>query len=455
MARDEATIKKLFQQWDEDGSGTIDRNELSNVMKKLCGLADADIDVLIDEADRNKDGVIDYHEFLDWLLKPATASTGSALLEYSSILKPMFDCYDRDGSGEISLDEFIECHCIMQGSLALFPGDEEETEQIKLFQMDADHSEAFQKVDKSQDGLVSFTEFVNWQKNLFEQSALSDKEVSSFIKQMTQMLEGIFDVQSQVEAGYDVSEEALQDYIQGLAKGMREYCAKTRDDKKASTGGSTWTEPPVGLNVETLKRTFTKVYPMKMRNVKHIELTVMCVPMPDVDKDPDSRGWVGEVVRRVEFQPDMEGNAKTVTHKPAYFEYDRESFSWKALKAGEDQGDFASALQALALEMRLFCLLKTEANFGIELRWRDIMHALEGAVDMEQLSAANMKVYRGHMIAEAMEKGRQEGFDASEAYALSALDNHLRLRPRQVMATLTELGIVQISDVWQDFVQSD
>lgn len=458
--RNEESIQKLFKEWDSDGSGTIEREELSAVMKKLCGLSDEDIDTLIDEADQNKDGVIDYNEFLDWLLKPAAKSSGAAICDYHSVLKPMFACYDRDGSGDISVEEFMECHQIMQGALALFPGDEDTGAEIKIFQVDKDAELAFEEVDTSGDDKVSFAEFIHWQQKLFDNAAMNKQEVKRFIATMTKMLQGIFDIQEQVESGYadDDTEQALATYIQGLSQGIRDWCAHENDAPKTEgDGGSGWTEPPVGLNAETLKRTYTKMYPMKMRNVKNVEITVLCVPMPDEhSKEPGARGWSGAVSRRVTFEPDEEGEEdRIVTHKTAYFEYEHESFSWKARK-GDEGKDFSDACEALAPEMRLFCLLKTMANFGLELSWKQILASLAGAVDMQLLTEGNRKEYRQHMIDEAIKKGKAEGFlDANEDYALGALDQHLVLRPRQVMAKLTQLGMVSISDVWKDFVNSN
>lgn len=51
------------QFFDQDGSGAIDTKELGNIMRKLgAKLSDAEIKLLVDEADVNGDGQVDIHE---------------------------------------------------------------------------------------------------------------------------------------------------------------------------------------------------------------------------------------------------------------------------------------------------------------------------------------------------------------------------------------------------------
>ena len=47
-----------FQQFDTDGSGTIDPHELQQVLGP-----DVDVDEVLREVDSNGDGVVDYEEF--------------------------------------------------------------------------------------------------------------------------------------------------------------------------------------------------------------------------------------------------------------------------------------------------------------------------------------------------------------------------------------------------------
>jgi len=62
--------RAAFDVFDKDGSGTISADELRQVMKSLGeNLTDDEIDEMIREADKDRNGTIDYEEFVQ-LLSP-------------------------------------------------------------------------------------------------------------------------------------------------------------------------------------------------------------------------------------------------------------------------------------------------------------------------------------------------------------------------------------------------
>jgi len=64
----EQTIERLFREWDVDGSNGISRQEFAKAIMKLRPITSAsEIKSAFDEADLNKDGVIEKHEFTAWL----------------------------------------------------------------------------------------------------------------------------------------------------------------------------------------------------------------------------------------------------------------------------------------------------------------------------------------------------------------------------------------------------
>eukprot|EP00438_Fugacium_kawagutii_P016017 Skav233584 [mRNA] locus=scaffold2520:255747:256735:- [translate_table: standard] len=95
------------------------------------------------QADKNRNGIIEYNEFIEWLQQPmATVRMGSQGLEYFDLeawprgrskrlvvqqaemrglacVRPLYDVYDQDGDGLVSMDEFIGCQTILQNSLGL------------------------------------------------------------------------------------------------------------------------------------------------------------------------------------------------------------------------------------------------------------------------------------------------------------------------------------------------
>ncbi|KAF1345104.1 putative calmodulin [Delphinella strobiligena] len=61
----DSELREAFRIFDRDGSGTINADELRDVMKALGeDLSSAEIDEMIKEADKNGDGSIDYEEFV-------------------------------------------------------------------------------------------------------------------------------------------------------------------------------------------------------------------------------------------------------------------------------------------------------------------------------------------------------------------------------------------------------
>jgi hypothetical protein len=64
----EQTIERLFCEWDVDGSNGISRQEFTKAIMKLRPITSAsEIETAFDEADLNKDGVIEKREFTAWL----------------------------------------------------------------------------------------------------------------------------------------------------------------------------------------------------------------------------------------------------------------------------------------------------------------------------------------------------------------------------------------------------
>ena len=67
---EERQIKQAFMYFDKDNSGTISRDELRHCLQSEDQtLTDEEITALIDEVDSNKDGMIDYKEFLEMMMQ--------------------------------------------------------------------------------------------------------------------------------------------------------------------------------------------------------------------------------------------------------------------------------------------------------------------------------------------------------------------------------------------------
>jgi len=107
-----AGLKEIFTEMDRDNDGAISFEELKEGLLKVgTTLKDAEIFDLMDAADFDQDGIIDYGEFL-----AATLSLNHIELEEN--LFAAFQYFDKDGSGHITTDELLDvCHEFKMGDV--------------------------------------------------------------------------------------------------------------------------------------------------------------------------------------------------------------------------------------------------------------------------------------------------------------------------------------------------
>jgi len=78
-------IMRTFKMWDVDGNGTIEVAELARILGVL-GLGTDKVDVIFQKTDLNKDGVLNYTEFMMWLFRGAFEE-----LPQDAMIKMWFD----------------------------------------------------------------------------------------------------------------------------------------------------------------------------------------------------------------------------------------------------------------------------------------------------------------------------------------------------------------------------
>ena len=134
-------LSYMFKQWDTNNDGHLDQEELSQNMAEIVSLFqmdEPDVVKIMQAADTDKNGYIDYSEFL-------TAAYDRQKLITEPNLKKAFALFDADGDGSITRDEIKK---VFNGG-AVAPKNEAVWEQIMT------------EVDVNRDGLISYDEFKN------------------------------------------------------------------------------------------------------------------------------------------------------------------------------------------------------------------------------------------------------------------------------------------------------
>ena len=138
-------IRQIFKTFDKNHNGTLSRSEFREVMEMFkLGLTTEEVELLVQEADSNRDGNIDYEEFCEFVNPVGnTLKAFSRLIKCSGkTLKDVFNLFDKDRSGAISHAEFREA--CAKFNLGMTP---REIEELINF------------IDKSRDGRIDFNEF--------------------------------------------------------------------------------------------------------------------------------------------------------------------------------------------------------------------------------------------------------------------------------------------------------
>ena len=192
-------VQMAFKQFDSDGNGSIDKEELTSALRSSGGnFTQQDIDALFAAGDCDGNGEIDYEEFIALMCPSASDIVEKFRSKYKSLndVKAAFKRFDRDGDGALTKDELaaamkssgdsysdVEVNAIF--SLGDVDGDGEITleEFVTLmspsssnivqrlrtqYKNMSDVKAAFKKIDKDNDGLLSKQEMMQSSGNMFD-----------------------------------------------------------------------------------------------------------------------------------------------------------------------------------------------------------------------------------------------------------------------------------------------
>ncbi|KAK6934456.1 Protein kinase domain [Dillenia turbinata] len=140
-------LKSMFTNMDTDNSGTITYEELKSGLARLGSkLTEAEVQQLMEAADVDGNGTIDYIEFI-------TATMHRHRLERDENLYKAFQYFDKDNSGFITRDE-LETAMRQHGI-----GDEDTIKEI------------ISEVDNDHDGRINYVEFCTMMRSGTQQAA--------------------------------------------------------------------------------------------------------------------------------------------------------------------------------------------------------------------------------------------------------------------------------------------
>ncbi|ORX88165.1 calmodulin mutant SYNCAM71A [Basidiobolus meristosporus CBS 931.73] len=135
-----AECKEVFRELDRDCSGYIDKANLRATMESLGQHpTEQDLEDMLNEADKDGDGVIDFTEFTNLTVKKFKEHHA----DNNKMIRQAFMGFDEDGDGVIDLDE-------LKNALLHLGEQFEEEEIINLFH----------KADSNGDGHIDFEEFL-------------------------------------------------------------------------------------------------------------------------------------------------------------------------------------------------------------------------------------------------------------------------------------------------------
>lgn len=91
-------LNQRFKHYDRDGNGRLSLLEMRQVLEDIGISSSEDIDLILESLDSNRNGLIEYSEFIAGCLDLASDGTRAQL-------RAVFDIFDLDGSGGITMEE--------------------------------------------------------------------------------------------------------------------------------------------------------------------------------------------------------------------------------------------------------------------------------------------------------------------------------------------------------------
>merc|ERR1712233_263252 len=177
MSKEEiAELKQMFEAADADGDGNLTADELRGALKNTTSFSEDDMKSIIAMADGDDDGMLSFTELLQGAVQ-------QKLVADEERVWIAFQKFDNDGDGSISVREMAE----------VLGKDESECKEM------------FDEVDKDQSGLINYDEFIQmWAKNTG--GYLWDQDASTIEADIQQSKEEIATRKATVSGAVTVTE---------------------------------------------------------------------------------------------------------------------------------------------------------------------------------------------------------------------------------------------------------
>jgi len=314
-------------------------------------------------------------------------------------------------------------------------------------------------VDSDHSGEISFSEFIEWQKEAIYHSKISHTTLVGLVQQLSCLLGDVLELSGMKRKQETMTAETigkdplLRAILPKVATCTRELWRRkaSKDstvsgDKARSSAALDWPPLPEGIDTQKLVRRHLQD-PVPTVGVKRIDVRIHSI-LPDLTGEHGLRGepprWLAKVVRSIAY--------KDGKHEVIQFYYCYRAKAWTAVATRDE---FCQALMLLPHELRLYSLLLAEADFGESLRWPQIQLVMEDAEKMGLVTkeeSLEFSIYLEKVIARGLEKkqlrkDRAADFEKRKDL-LATLMPEASFSPIEVMQTLSACGIMPVHPLW-------
>ena len=140
-------MKNEFLKLDIDGDGSISLEELGKILRSMKGklkVSEEEIEKVLKEIDKDKDGYIDVKEYFANMENSTSKNLIHRALVQRSKARKAFEKFDKDGSGFITTEELLEVFEELMGG------------PVTIDQFET----MIQECNKNKDGKINYEEFV-------------------------------------------------------------------------------------------------------------------------------------------------------------------------------------------------------------------------------------------------------------------------------------------------------